>query len=147
MVTENLQNKQNFFENFEPTQLFPTFSIPPTRAQSPTPHFEDDGIGSNVYNSMNSTMMLKSDKQQKSQPSTEQQQQLQQLQQQQQPTHNGNSNQLVAGESHKAEHDILDPNTPAFQTNFIDSSFNYLNLQSGMTMDDDIHSLFNMMNQ
>lgn len=147
MVTENLQNKQNFFENFEPTQLFPTFSIPPTRAQSPTPHFEDDGIGSNVYNSMNSTMMLKSDKQQKSKPSTEQQQQLQQLQQQQQPTHNGNSNQLVAGESHKAEHDILDPNTPAFQTNFIDSSFNYLNLQSGMTMDDDIHSLFNMMNQ
>ena len=51
MVTDNLTNKQDFIDNFEPTQLFPNFSIPPTRAQSPTPNYEDhndNGIGSNI---------------------------------------------------------------------------------------------------
>lgn len=138
MVTENLQNRQNFFENFEPTQLFPTFSIPATRVQSPAPHFDNGGIGSNVYNSMNTTMEIKEDKESKTQPSTS-------SLQHQQEEHSNNSG--IVGNSHKEEHGILDPHTPGFQTNFIDSSFNYLNLQSGMTMDDDIHSLFNMMNQ
>ncbi|RCK55270.1 Cutinase transcription factor 1 alpha [Candida viswanathii] len=140
MVTENLQNKQNFFENFEPTQLFPTFSIPPTRAQSPTPNFDDGAIGSNVYNAMNATMEIKEEKTpQPQQPGANQQEQ----------PHNGNAAASLAAPAQtlKEEHDILDPHTPGFQTNFIDSSFNYLNLQSGMNMDEDIHSLFNMMNQ
>ena len=52
MVTDNLTNKQDFIDNFEPTQLFPNFSIPPTRAQSPTPNYEDhndNGIGSILW--------------------------------------------------------------------------------------------------
>lgn len=43
LVTENLPANQTFFDNFEPTQLFPDIkpSLPPSRAQSPPP--EDDG--------------------------------------------------------------------------------------------------------
>lgn len=39
LVTENLPTNLNFFENFEPTQLFPNanFSLPPTRPHSPQP--------------------------------------------------------------------------------------------------------------
>jgi hypothetical protein len=39
LVTESLPKNPTFFENFEPTQLFPEikFSLPPTRTQSPNP--------------------------------------------------------------------------------------------------------------
>lgn len=59
LVTESLPTNHNFFENFEPTQLFPEVksSLPPTRAQSPSfPEVNQDNmgpptsnIGSNVY--------------------------------------------------------------------------------------------------
>ena len=40
LVTDNMPNHQNFFENFEPTQLFPDVkqSMTPSRGQSPQPH-------------------------------------------------------------------------------------------------------------
>lgn len=43
LVTENIQGNQTFFDNFEPTQLFPDFkpSLPPSRAQSPPPVNEE----------------------------------------------------------------------------------------------------------
>lgn len=52
LVTENLPKNPNFFENFEPTQLFPDikFSLPPTRVQSPTPQspgFQQDANAGN----------------------------------------------------------------------------------------------------
>lgn len=42
LVTEKLPPKQNFFENFEPTQLFPNANIsyPSTRAHSPAPELQ-----------------------------------------------------------------------------------------------------------
>lgn len=48
LVTETMPNHQNFFENFEPTQLFPDVreSLPPTRMQSPQ---LGEVVGSNVY--------------------------------------------------------------------------------------------------
>lgn len=46
LVTENIPNKQNFFENFDPTQLFPTFSAAPSAVHSPS---NDEDMGSNIY--------------------------------------------------------------------------------------------------
>ena len=101
LVTENLPASQNFFENFEPTQLFPDvkFSLPPTRAQSPSMAQDID----NNY---------------------------------EQPTNENDANMYQA------------PGAPAFDTNFIDSSFINMNLQSAATennfLDDDLTSLFNI---
>lgn len=49
LVTETVPSNPNFFENFDPTQLFPDIrtSVPPSRVHSPG---NDDGVmGSNVY--------------------------------------------------------------------------------------------------
>ena len=135
MVTDNLTNKQDFIDNFEPTQLFPNFSIPPTRAQSPTPNYEDhndNGIGSNIYGSMNQEMTMRDS------VAPSQQEQHQQF-----------HNDVIGNGQHQhinGDNNNRDPHTPGFQTNFIDSAFNYLNLQSGIDMNEDIHSLFHMMN-
>lgn len=105
LVTESLPTNQNFFDNFEPTQLFPTvnFSIPPSRAASPVnvaPENAGNGdplvpsFGSNIY-AMNG----------------------------------GNPTQ---------------PTTPSgelFNTNFIDSLFINMNLQT--SINDDLGTLFN----
>ncbi|CAX43450.1 transcriptional regulatory protein, putative [Candida dubliniensis CD36] len=150
MVTDNLTNKQDFIDNFEPTQLFPNFSIPPTRVQSPTPNYDeqsnnnnnnnnnnhDNGIGSNIYGSMNQEMTMRDA------PPSQSQEQF----------HggngngNGNNDHHFNGGNNGGNGNTRDPHTPGFQTNFIDSAFNYLNLQSGIDMNEDIHSLFHMMN-
>lgn len=61
LVTENIPTNTNFFENFEPTQLFPEVrtSYPPSRSQSPTaiasllndqkPQPMDDGPNGSLY--------------------------------------------------------------------------------------------------
>ena len=104
LVTENLPANQNFFENFEPTQLFPDvkFSLPPTRAQSPS---AAQDVGDNNY---------------------------------EQPNNENDANIFQA------------PGAPAFDTNFMDSSFINMNLQSAATennfLDDDLTSLFNIQN-
>lgn len=102
LVTENLPTNQNFFENFEPTQLFPDvkFSLPPTRAQSPST-VQDINEGSfDQANENDQTNMYQS----------------------------------LGGS-------MLD-------TNFMDSSYINMNLQSAATgnnfLDDDLSSLFNI---
>lgn len=98
LVTENLPTNQNFFENFEPTQLFPDvkFSLPPTRAQSPSADQIADG-------------------------------------------NFGQNENILNGQEN---------NATAFNTNFMDSSFINMNLQSAVAennfLDDDLTSLFNM---
>ncbi|CCG21335.1 Ctf1 zinc-finger transcription factor [Candida orthopsilosis Co 90-125] len=163
LVTENIPNKQNFFENFDPTQLFPTFSTAPSAVHSPS---NDEDMGSNIYDlggSKEASIERQQPQQQQQQeqgegnsasngdnatasaggsadssmppPSSlsgnftdgaqQQQQQAQQQQQQQQqapPPH---------------------PPTPGFQTNFMDSSFINMNLQSGFDPNDEINALFN----
>lgn len=100
LVTEDLPTNQNFFENFEPTQLFPDvkFNLPITRPQTPTLDTnEEDG-----HNSI-SEENLQAD---------------------------------AAGEIPSS----------GFPTNFIDSSFINMNLQSTVDnnfLDDDIRSIFN----
>ncbi|CAH6720061.1 putative cutinase transcription factor 1 alpha [[Candida] jaroonii] len=53
LVTENMPTNQNFFENFEPTQLFPDIklSLPPTRTQSPS--HVNDVINNNMGGDLN----------------------------------------------------------------------------------------------
>ncbi|KAK6464275.1 fungal-specific transcription factor domain-containing protein [Scheffersomyces coipomensis] len=136
LVTENLPTNQNFFENFDPTQLFPDikYSYPPTRAQSPgvdmdigpqqsqqnhqqQHHHQQQQMGSNVYSS-NSNL-----------------------------NHIDDSNFAVPDAVHNEEQ--YPPTTPGgtFNTNFIDSSFINMNLQSGIEnnyLGDDLSSLFNL---
>ncbi|KAK6457725.1 fungal-specific transcription factor domain-containing protein [Scheffersomyces xylosifermentans] len=112
LVTENLPTNQNFFENFEPAQLFPDvkYSFPPTRVQSPDAGGANEPmVGSNVYASRHD------------------------LNQQ------GDGREVVQEESYP-------PPTP-FNTNFIDSSFINMNLQSGIEtnyLNEDLASLFNL---
>ena len=67
----------------------------------------------------------------------------------QQEQHQQFHNDVIGNGQHQhinGDNNNRDPHTPGFQTNFIDSAFNYLNLQSGIDMNEDIHSLFHMMN-
>ncbi|KAG5417308.1 CTF1 [Candida metapsilosis] len=156
LVTENIPNKQNFFENFDPTQLFPTFSAAPSVVHSPN---HEEEMGSNIYGVDGSK-----------EASVEEQVQLgdvqsQQQQQQQQQQHEGQGNGGDGGNAGKASAegsmpvppsgDFTDgvsqqqqqqqqhPPTPGFQTNFMDSSFINMNLQSGFDPNDEINALFN----
>ncbi|ODV77302.1 uncharacterized protein CANTADRAFT_34018, partial [Suhomyces tanzawaensis NRRL Y-17324] len=111
LVTETMPANSNFFENFEPTQLFPEHrtSAPPTRAQSPqivTDTSMGDPLNGNEYS-------------------------------------NGQQDQFMGGEN------PYPPTTPGgtLNTNFIDSSFINMNLQSGFDSSyfgDDVGSMFSM---
>ncbi|KAK6205338.1 fungal-specific transcription factor domain-containing protein [Scheffersomyces amazonensis] len=145
LVTENLPTNQNFFENFEPSQLFPDvrYSYPPTRAQSPSAHLDLDHsynqsqqsrtrhnddqpmVGSNVYSSGLTTNSVKGN-----------------------GNGNGNSNAHDVN-THTVGEEQYPPTTPGgtFNTNFIDSSFLNMNLQAGIesnSLNDDLSSLFNL---
>ena len=123
LVTENIPNKQTFFENFEPTQLFPTFSIPPTRAQSPSA----EGA-SGLQNAASAVTSQVKDPHGASIPPNEQASQSNQFNQPAQ------------------EDGLLNSGTSGLQTNFVDSSYINMNLQSGIDMNDDFSSFFNFIN-
>ncbi|KAG7665515.1 CTF1 [[Candida] subhashii] len=142
LVTDNLQNNQNFFANFEPTQLFPNFSLPPTRDQTPGPP-EDGPIGSNVYSTMHQSLSQGNEPHQPQQQHTQDQQQQQPHLQQPQPQ--SNHHHMTPHQHHHPD-DILNPNTPGFQTNFVDSSYINMNLQSGLPLEDNLGALFNFYN-
>lgn len=121
LVTESLPTNQNFFENFEPTQLFPEVSsLPPTRAQSPS--FTEANQNHNHSNLGNMG-----------------------------PTSHIGSNVYADNHSqHQVfNDDKYPPTTPGgtFATNFIDNSFIGMNLQLGIDTDylnDDLRSLFSL---
>lgn len=101
LVTESLPTNHNFFENFEPTQLFPTanFSIPPSRAASPGPA----ALG-NAENSENADHLVPS----------------------------------FGSNIYAALGNPTQPTTPSnelFNTNFIDSLFINMNLQTSFNED------------
>ncbi|KAG2733985.1 hypothetical protein G9P44_003510 [Scheffersomyces stipitis] len=117
LVTEKLPANHNFFENFEPTQLFPDirYSYPPTRVHSPSAEASAEPIGSNVYASSGGIDVRH------------------------RPTNDGSD---VVDEAYPS----TTPGASSY-TNFIDSSFINMNLQSGIensSLTDDIASLFNL---
>ncbi|KAI5963323.1 CTF1 [Candida pseudojiufengensis] len=161
LVTENIPNKQNFFENFEPTQLFPNFgvSLPPTRIQSPS----IEEMGSNIYNmgsgsgtndNNNNMTSINNNYDQQQRQSSQPPSQHIKVEDNSSGFNNSNDQEPSSSTSSNSNNDIKaannnnnnNPSTPGFQTNFIDSSFINMNLQSGMEMNDEFNSLFNFMN-
>lgn len=126
LVTENLPTNQNFYENFEPTQLFPNvnFSIPPTRSHSPNLNQGDTINEESIVVDSNNT---------NAEASTE-------------ANSNSNLNPLTVGSNIYGTTANV-PTTPgeAFSTNFIDSSFLNMNLQASgdVNLNDELGSLFN----
>lgn len=140
LVTEDLPTNQNFFDNFEPTQLFPNanFSMPLTRAQSP----------SNIGNQKETGPETKAE--------PENHQSVNSMDLNNEFTHPGTNNGTNEGMnpftigSNVYGTTYTVPNTPggeAINTNFIDSSFINMNMQSNADstyLNDDLGSLFNM---
>lgn len=131
LVTEDLPTNKNFFDNFEPTQLFPNnnFSMPLTRAQSPSNvnHKDEAGNQPNSVNSMDLNAEFAHPSNGRGHEGAN-------------PFTMGNN---VSGPTYTA------PNTPGegFNTNFIDSSFINMNMQPNVDsnyLNDDIGSLFNL---
>ncbi len=114
LVTENIPTNTNFFENFEPTQLFPEVkpSLPPSRSQSPT-------TISSLLNETN-TVGGRDDQ--------------------------VGSDAVYGGDPNNQNHN-MQATTPGgeLNTNFMDSSFINMNLQSSVNnyLNDDLGSLFN----
>ncbi|ODV69365.1 hypothetical protein HYPBUDRAFT_159279 [Hyphopichia burtonii NRRL Y-1933] len=126
LVTESIPANQNFFDNFEPTQLFPNvnFSIPPTRSQSPALN-QSTNLNQNETNDIidaaNESIAAENNNQ-------------------------SNTNPLTFGNNLMGTTANV-PSTPgeAFNTNFIDASFINMNmppLNEG-SVTDDVSSLFN----
>ncbi|EGW33256.1 uncharacterized protein SPAPADRAFT_136216 [Spathaspora passalidarum NRRL Y-27907] len=134
LVTDSqIATQQNFFENFEPTQLFPNFSQPPTRSQSPHP---DHQVGSNVYQSLEHLSGIEERRDSEDRENEPKQQSQPQSQVVQPSPHVA----MIPDENYTPG---FNPNTPGFQTNFVDSSYINMNLQSGVEMQDDFTGLFN----
>ncbi|RLV95706.1 hypothetical protein JA1_000711 [Spathaspora sp. JA1] len=141
LVTDShISSQQNFFANFEPTQLFPNFSQPPTRSQSP--HLDQNQVGSNVYQSLErlNGIQERRDSEEREREQQEQQQQTQQTQPVAPIVQPSPQVHLMTDEHYTPG---FNPNTPGFQTNFVDSSYINMNLQSGVELQDDFANLFN----
>ncbi|KAF3988951.1 hypothetical protein FT663_03068 [Candidozyma haemuli var. vulneris] len=130
LVTEKVPPSQGFFENFEPTQLFPTanFSHPPSRSQTPVVKTKDDGGATDEEPTMDDPVQPEHIDTQVPPPHIP----MQAAQPQ-------NGGPFGAATSAGAPNDLF--------TNFMDSSFINMNLQATAEeenyLNDDLGSLLN----